>query len=105
MKIITCLAILSISCASSSESSHSVEVTAATVQIEPVVIVAQTPVVTPPAPLSPKFEHLRDYTLDVMKSWPKGSKELPTADLVDVASDIAASVQRKIIRPFRCSSR
>ena len=91
MKIITCLAILSLSCASS-ETPRSTEVTAATVQVEPAVVVVQTPAVTPPAPLSPKFEHLRDYVLSIMESWPKGSKELPTADLNDVASDIAAAV-------------
>lgn len=89
MKTLIAFLVLSISCASS-EPSRSVEVTAATVQADPVI---QASIVTPaPVPLSPKFEHLRDYVRGVMESWPKGSKELPTADLNDVASDIAAAV-------------
>jgi hypothetical protein len=39
-----------------------------------------------------QYRHLRDHVLTVMTSWPKGSKELPTADCFDVASDIAAAV-------------
>ena len=94
MKTLIAFLILLISCASSSPEpppSHPVEVTAAMVQVEPVVVVVPVSAALP-VPLSPKFEHLRDYVRGIMESWPKGSKELPTTDLFDVASDIAAAV-------------
>ena len=43
-------------------------------------------------PGTAQYRHLRDHVLGVMRSWPKGSKELPTADLNDIASDVAAAV-------------
>ena len=41
---------------------------------------------------SAQFQNLHDHVLATMKGWPKGSKELQTVDLNDLASDIAAAV-------------
>ena len=73
-----------------------------TVLASPVVITAAVaalpaqenlvPATPSPSPAELKFQHLRDFTLDTMMGWPKGARDLPVADVTDIANDIAAAV-------------
>jgi hypothetical protein len=70
-----------------------VEITAATVHVEPPAPpVEGNALPQPDDSTAIAFRHLHDHVLNVMTSWPKGSKKLATAPLEEIASDIAAAI-------------
>jgi hypothetical protein len=63
--------------------------------VVPVTEIEQAPAFIPapvPSPVQEEAKHLHDYVLGVMRSWPKGAKDLPVANTDDIASDITNAV-------------